>query len=194
MLSIFGLLSLSASKIPLNPDGTVDMEAFLAMEDKPFFQELPTDDEEFDLEGKVGVDVEIASAQASAKRVNQYYMSSVKIKDGLTFSKCYAFGAGPATGSGGAIFLSYSSLTSSNGGIITFTQNIASVGGAICTLASPVYLNPPPKFEENVAYKYGGAIYFQGVFEKKKKIPIFMYIVKALIFTLDQIQLNKTNK
>ena len=48
---------------------------------------------------------------------------------------------------------------------IKFIKNQAAVGGAIC-LVSSAGLIYSSTFEDNNAYKYGGAIYFQGCFQK----------------------------
>ena len=46
-----------------------------------------------------------------------------------------------------------------------FKSNIAEVGGAICSIYSSIIIKNCPLFEYNTAYKYGGAIFFQGVFD-----------------------------
>ncbi|KAI5511996.1 bifunctional inhibitor/lipid-transfer protein/seed storage 2s albumin superfamily protein family [Trichomonas vaginalis G3] len=93
------------------------------------------------------------------------YFSSIAISNGAYFSNNYAFGTGVAAGSGGAIFISYSTLTSTGTSQITFYQNEAGLGGAFCALASPVLLNNI-YFNDNKAYKFGGALYYQGALKQ----------------------------
>ena len=100
------LISENKQSIPINNDGTISIREFLSLEDAPKFQELPTDDDDFDLEGKVDVDTTLEGSHSSKKRDNQYYFSSVNLKANIVFTSCYSFGAGPSIGSGGAIFVS----------------------------------------------------------------------------------------
>lgn len=89
------------------------------------------------------------------------------------FEKCFAFGSGQGSESGGAIHAyecvinlqgQRGSNTQSQKGII-FHNNEAAVGGAICSLSSAM-LATFVNFTSNTAYKYGGAIYFQGSYEE----------------------------
>lgn len=160
MFHILFTLSLSQNDF----GNIININEYLSQEDAPSFQELPTDDDEFHLEGKIGVDTSLSANIDQKKRENEFYASSVTISGGQ-YSSCYAFGAGAAAGSGGAIFISYSSLVVTSKST-KFNLNIASVGGALCSLCSAVSMQTCPSFETNTAYKYGGAIYFQGVFEK----------------------------
>lgn len=65
-----------------------------------------------------------------------------------------------ASGSGGAIFLSYCTLVCESNNVF-FRKNTATVGGALCTIASDVLIKGST-FEENTTYRYGGGVYFQG--------------------------------
>ena len=144
----------------------LSFKELLQQEDAPSFLELPTSDDEVeDLEGRYNVDTTIsANPAANTKRINEYFFSSVRIRNSVTFTSNYAFGAGYAAGSGGAIFVSYSCLLIDSG-TVSFTSNQASVGGAICSLATGIYFVACPTFTSNVAFRYGGAIYFRGVFD-----------------------------
>ena len=181
------LLILSSSNENYNFGDIIDINEYLSQEAAPSFQELPTDDDEFKLEGKIEVSRALAASNGS-KRYNEFYMSSLSM-GAVTIQSCYAFGAGAAAGSGGAVFLSYSSLTATGG---TFKLNTASVGGALCSLCSAVSMNACPKFTTNTAYKYGGAIYFQGVFEKKDENKLYYSL--AAILNIKDSQIDPTPK
>ena len=144
----------------------INWKNLIQKEDKPYFLEIPTNDDDLgNFEGRYEVDTQIKDLfTVSTKRLNEYFLSSVHIDNSVKFSNNYAFGAGLAAGSGGAIFVSYCTLQITGAGASTFYKNEASNGGAICCFISGMYANPCPLFKENHAFRYGGAIYFHGSF------------------------------
>ena len=135
----------------------------LEAEDKPSFQTLPARNDDFAIYGRENLDTTLSGLEneVSQKRKVEYYSCSLTIGANAVFKNNYAFGKGMAGGSGGAVFISYSVLMGT--GRCTFKSNTAGVGGGLCCTASKVYLNNPT-FQSNTAYKYGGGLYFQGVF------------------------------
>ena len=143
----------------------------LQNENPPSFLELPNEEDLFndDLDGKYEVDTTISrSPSQSTKRVNEFFLSSVHIGADVIFSNNFAFGAGVATGSGGAVFVSYGTLTCVDSGV-QFIENSASFGGAICSSYSGVFFSLCPLFQGNLAFRQGGAIYFYGANELQKQ-------------------------
>ena len=117
---------------------------------------------------------------------HEYFMCTILITRG-GFQNNYAFGAGTSAGSGGAIFCSGCSVSihpdsspdeSSNSAqnAVFFQANKATVGGALAFLYSSVYIEKI-KINENVAYRYGGSIYFQG-YENNNQISYFIIQIK----------------
>ena len=148
-------------------------ENLLQEENTPSFQTLPEDDGIFKLEGRLNRDTTLSSGQENGGRVHEYYVCSLTLNKNINFEGNWAFGTGIAAGSGGAIFLSASTLTTTisstdteNEQKLEFNNNKAAVGGAICSLASAIFMQKPV-FKSNTAFKYAGAIYFQGLFNSK---------------------------
>ena len=136
---------------------------FIQQEDAPSFHEIKEPANGFDLFAKIDIDTTISSIQPSyTKRIHEYFQCSVCIQGNVLFDSNYAFGAGLASGSGGAIFVSYSYLLAENYQS-HFHGNQARVGGAICSLASGVFFQECPVFHYNIAFRFGGAIYFRGL-------------------------------
>jgi len=108
-----------------------------------------------------------------ARTESEFFLCSVNLDGSVIFENNYAFGAGLASangGAGGALFVSFCSLTingkeNNQNNNDHFTGNKAAVGGAIAALYSNVLLNGV-KFVSNEAYKFAGALYLQG-FEPK---------------------------
>ena len=122
----------------------------------------------------------------------EYFMCTVLINKG-GFENNYAFGAGTSAGSGGAIFFSGCSVSiigslseDSNGeqspNAVFFEYNKATVGGALALLYSSVYITAI-KVEHNLAYRYGGSIYFQGYERDSTETCYFLFQVKNSHFT-----------
>ena len=169
MILLFSILA-NSRKFLLKPS--------LEREGRPSFQTLPAQNDDFAIYAREDIDTTITAqyqtSSPTTKRETEYYCCSITIASDVEISNNYAFGSGMAGGSGGALFVSYSVLMSeqaSSGQTYTgpiFSTNSASVGGALCFTASKVYLNDP-NFNSNIAFKYGGGVYFQGVFEKDLK-------------------------
>ena len=139
----------------------------LDQEGAPSFQTLPAQNDDFAIYAREDLDTTISGTVIETKkRETEYYCCSITLAENVEISNNYAFGSGMAGGSGGALFVSYSVLMGT--GPSTFTHNSASVGGALCFTASKVYLKDPT-FNGNTAFKYGGGVYFQGVFQKDLK-------------------------
>lgn len=139
------------------------IDAHIQKESTPSFQEVKLDVNHTETK-LVFIDTETklhGTIINSGKR-SEFYRSSIVINDKTEFSNNYAFCAGSAAGIGGAIFISFSMLTcGENVESIIFKKNEASVGGGIASLSSAVYLDKVT-FSGNTAFKYGGAIYYQG--------------------------------
>ena len=89
-----------------------------------------------------------------------YAYSSVTIY-GAQFMNCTSFGATICSNQGGAIYLYSSSL---DGFLVYMTSNNAQVGGSISSIESNILLRNSTFFD-NIAYLFGGAVYFQGIFQ-----------------------------
>lgn len=96
-------------------------------------------------------------------RTNNYYFSTVTIQDNVKFEANSALGAYLESGSGGAIFTCFCKLQANKA---TFERNVASIGGAICGLASSYWISICT-FTSNKAYKLGGAIYLHNGFREE---------------------------
>ncbi|EAY16393.1 polymorphic outer membrane protein, putative [Trichomonas vaginalis G3] len=104
---------------------------------------------------------------SSTGRTNTFYKCELTIKGRTKFSNNFAFGAGVTSSSGGAIFLCesiFQAHSDSPDYHIIFESNQAALGGAICAKASALLLYNTT-FTSNMAYKHGGAIYFQSTFK-----------------------------
>ena len=156
MVLCFLLIHISTSKLP-----PLEMQSIGA----PKFQELEDDDEIFDIEERFDRDTKISGISKNA-RVNEYFLCSVEISESSTFSDNFAFGVGIAAGSGGSIFLTFSSLIADSP---IFEKNYATIGGACALLSSQAYLKNP-KIQSNIALRYGGGVYFQGVWALGEEI------------------------
>ena len=131
--------------------------------DVPTFVGLPSNNDLFNLSGKTNVDLTLSSWISSEQRQSEYYLSSINLNS-AKFYNCFAFGAGLSAANGGAIFVHWGSIYSKNSRSL-FESNKASIGGAICSISSAVYFSKDcPEFKGNEAYKYGGAMYFQGAY------------------------------
>lgn len=124
------------------------------------------------IDSKFNLEVTISTQYSNTQREFYYYRSSLTITGKSSFINNYAFGSSRSTDSGGAIFLCQSLLTISlysdpeNLGVshpVKFAINEAAVGGAIALFASPSLIYAT-EFKANKAYKFGGGIYFQGIF------------------------------
>ena len=157
----------------------------LQRENVPSFFELPKSEEDIEdeFEGKFEVDTTISAEYTSTKRLNEYFVSSVCIGSNVHFSKNYAFGAGIAAGSGGAIFVTYCTFTCPNDGA-QFEQNSASLGGAICSFYSGIYFSRCPQFTGNLAFRQGGAIYFYGASVTLTKDELNQYFFTGSILNI----------
>lgn len=130
-------------------------------------------------------DVDLSNKQFSNTfREHSYYMCSVTIHSTVaeadsarrpqqiasapekaSFVGCYAFGSGRSSGSGGAIHCCQCVLDIKS---VDFQQNQAAAGGAVCSISS-AFLLEKSTFDQNVAHKYGGCIYFQGSYDKDEQ-------------------------
>lgn len=111
-------------------------------------------------------DINFDTAPSNTRRNSTYVLCTIYIEESTQFSNNYAFGSGKSSGQGGAIMISNSILCISNynsNSFVTFTGNSASVGGAICAISS-ASLSYNTIFQSNIAYKFGGAFYFQGAY------------------------------
>ena len=98
--------------IPFDADGNIDIASFLenAGADTPTFIKID-DENDSQLQNYIDVDRTISEGNAAAtKRQNEFYSSSITISGNIAITNNYAFGTGPATGSGGGIFISYCTL------------------------------------------------------------------------------------
>ena len=97
---------------------------------------------------------------------NQYFMCTLTIGINTTFIKNSAFGQRISSGSGGGIFISFCSLvieqSESTSEAVIFESNNAEVGGGIFSINSRIFLQKT-FFKNNIAMKFGGGIYFQGI-------------------------------
>ena len=135
----------------------------LGMEAKPSFREINEEEEFWDLEGRVGRDTQFETDVKNTKRdMYEFFACSLHITSAV-FHNNYGFGAGLGPGNGGAILVSFCTvmLDYEHKNIDSFYNNKAAIGGAICCLFSNVYIKNA-RFTENVAFKFGGSIYFQG--------------------------------
>ncbi|EAX95634.1 polymorphic outer membrane protein, putative [Trichomonas vaginalis G3] len=99
-------------------------------------------------------------------RNQTFYKCEITITGRTKFLNNFAFGAGVTSGSGGAINILesiFQAHSDSPDYQIIFESNKASVGGAICSVSSAMLLYNST-FTSNMAYKNGGAIYFQSEF------------------------------
>lgn len=166
MLPLFSALSIQTRQRLLD-GSTVEM---LQKEDTPVFV-TGIDTKLSPFADRYNQNIDITQGTAQGFRVHSYFKCSVTIKKS-EFNQNYAFGAGRSSGSGGALHVCQCVLDIQKDGaeICTFTNNEAAVGGAICSVSSAV-LATGAKLEGNRAYKYGGAIYFQGSFQKGDQNP-----------------------
>ena len=132
---------------------------------QPKFQRLEDEEDNLDIEEKYDRDTTIQGAVSTA-RMNEYYLCSVEISENSQFSDNYAFGVGLASGSGGSLFLTFSSLMAKG---TIFKNNYALIGGGVALLSSQAFFENPT-FKSNTAMRYGGGVYFQGVWTIEEEI------------------------
>lgn len=157
---LFTCVCLCLRKIQTNPDRT-------EKENTPSFVDAITDNYTLLDLNLINEELEYSTTtMSSTHRDFAFIRCSVTLYGDTNFISNYAFGQSPSSGLGGAIFLSQSVLVFyGSGSTHNFSMNIASVGGAICSIASSISLECTT-FQSNIAYKYGGGIYFQGAFLK----------------------------
>lgn len=94
-----------------------------------------------------------------------YFRSTITITQNSNFENNYAFGPTTTSGHGGAINIIYSILMiselTSEHDTVKFIKNQATAGGAICAVSSACLIYNTI-FQNNTAFKYAGAVYFQG--------------------------------
>ena len=128
MFAILTVLSSSAKTFK-----NYSRTAPLQNEDAPVFHELP-DGDMFDLKDRYLNEFNSINTTAGNRRAREFYYCSLILK-GLSISNSYAFGAGICVSSG-SLSITGSSETSPS----TFSNNMASQGGAIATLDTLVVL------------------------------------------------------
>lgn len=102
----------------------------------------------------------------SQSREYSFFKCQITVNGNSVFSDNFAFGSGKGSGNGGVFYITDSVLIISDYNrpeTVVFNNNQAAVGGAISSLTS-AFLFYNCKFESNEAYKFGGAIYFQGTY------------------------------
>ena len=96
-----------------------------------------------------------STTMKKGKRDQYSYFRCVVELTKVTFSECFAYGAGYTFGSGGGLYLSASNLAASQ---CTFTKNKALIAGAISSVAGDLMISGNSIFSSNVAFKKAGAI------------------------------------
>lgn len=155
MLLVFGLLSY------------FEREPSISALDPPKFK--PIDDrEETDWlsdkfwEERFDQDHTIATGLKNTSRSKmEYILCSINVR--ATFESCWAFGTGPGTSAGGAMFFTFCQVNVhyKTKNVDSFVSNMAAVGGAISFLYSRCLMENAI-FKHNRAYRWAGAVWFQG--------------------------------
>ncbi|EAY13659.1 polymorphic outer membrane protein, putative [Trichomonas vaginalis G3] len=124
----------------------------------PVFSSLETTDND-DFEKNYDVDVTISSTYSNTdiRRTFEYYYSTIHITN-TKIENSQAFGSDTTSGSGGAICMSSCTMIASAS---EFKYCKAVFSGASCSISSDICLDRC-KFTSNTAYRYGGAIHYQG--------------------------------
>ena len=131
----------------------------LAKEDKPSFRTLRYDPPRFEYHDHIGVERHISEVTESGSRKSyQFYSSTIFISDS-TFKDCYGYGNGELYASGGALFVESSAMQITN---TKFESNQAAFGGAVATVSSSTFIEKETQFQNNKAFRIGGAFYAEG--------------------------------
>lgn len=105
----------------------------------------------------INEDVTLRKLTLSNGNVHEFLYCSIMI-DSSIFEKSSSIGKSHYSDAGGVIFTTFSQLVCDN---VTFLSNVASIGGAIASISTKLYLITT-KFTENMGLKYGGALYYTG--------------------------------
>lgn len=121
MLSFLTILTSSFKELRRFTE--LDQKTLLEHAQAPSFNTLEVGAETSPSGGLSNVDITISTTFTTGLQQNQYYFSSITLTQSSSFTGCYAFGARSATGSGGAMYISYSMLsTSTTSMIISFSH------------------------------------------------------------------------
>lgn len=144
----------------------------LSQEDTPLFNRGLRDDYT-EPDENYNRDTIITGGYRQSRREYTFYKCSITIKGDTVFEGNYAFGAGPESGNGGAINIVQSIMVvgeypkETPVGKVKFNKNQASVGGGICAFESAILIYSTD-FKSNLAYKFGGAIFYHAAYENLK--------------------------
>ncbi|EAY09450.1 polymorphic membrane protein, putative [Trichomonas vaginalis G3] len=155
------------------------------LEKEPAFKSLQYETDISEEEENHDISIEITSKNyelTKQARLNFYY-STITIRSGVEFTKNFALGETIESSIGGSIFITSCMLhTFGNEKPIKFSHNQATNGGAIFSFGSSVFLTIC-MLDSNVAYKYGGAVYYSGIIpeEEYKGYPVQFIANKCIL-------------
>lgn len=154
----------------------LDLRPKLDQVDVPTFKDNGAEISFFDWdrwEERFDRDTTIATGIKNTKRDSfEYIACSVTVSG--TFEQNFAFGAGLASGSGGGMFFTFCAVNIryETKNVDSFVNNSAAVGGAIACLYSRIFMENAI-FTYNRAYRWAGAIWFQGYERRNRLCPFF---------------------